>query len=127
MRPSPTMTRMPISVLLLVAAFVVAAPSAAHAYVGPGAGFAFVSSIFIIIFTTFLAILTLLTWPRFGGWFSEFVAVRPSPRPGFVGSWFWDLTGKTRSSPKSSCGRVCSRTSPVSGNEARSCPCGPPS
>ena len=57
------MTRLPISVLLLAAVFVVAAPSAAQAYVGPGAGFAFVSSIFIIIFTTFLAILTLLTWP----------------------------------------------------------------
>lgn len=39
------------------------APQAAQAYVGPGAGFAFVSSIFIIIFTTFLAFLTLLTWP----------------------------------------------------------------
>ena len=38
-------------------------PTAALAYVGPGAGFAFVSSIFIIIFTTFLALLTLLTWP----------------------------------------------------------------
>ena len=42
------MTRLPISVLLLAAVFIVAAPSAAHAYVGPGAGFAFVSSIFII-------------------------------------------------------------------------------
>ena len=37
------------------------APLPAAAYVGPGAGFAFVSSLFIIIFTTFLAILTLLT------------------------------------------------------------------
>ena len=39
------------------------APTHASAYVGPGAGFAFVSSLFIIIFTTFLAFLTLLTWP----------------------------------------------------------------
>jgi hypothetical protein len=45
MRPTSTMNRMPMGVLLLVAAYVVAAPSAAHAYVGPGAGFAFVSSI----------------------------------------------------------------------------------
>ena len=43
-------------VLLLV-------PDVALTYVGPGAGFAFVSSFFIIIFTTFLAFLTLLTWP----------------------------------------------------------------
>lgn len=63
MKPNLTMTRLPINVLLLVAVFIVAAPSAAQAYVGPGAGFAFVSSIFIIIFTTFLALLTLLTWP----------------------------------------------------------------
>ena len=62
MKPILTMTRVPMSVLLVVA-FVVAAPSTAQAYVGPGAGFAFVSSIFIIIFTTFLAVLTLLTWP----------------------------------------------------------------
>lgn len=39
------------------------APSVAHAYVGPGAGFAFVSSAFILVFTMFLASLTLLTWP----------------------------------------------------------------
>ena len=63
MRPGLTVTRMPIKWLLLAAAFVVAAPSTAVAYVGPGAGFAFVSSIFIIVFTTFLAFLTLLTWP----------------------------------------------------------------
>ena len=49
--------------LPLVAAIIIAAPATTEAYVGPGAGFAFVSSIFIIIFTTFLAVLTLLTWP----------------------------------------------------------------
>ncbi len=47
----------------LVVMLALLAPQAAQAYVGPGAGFAFVSSIFIIIFTTFLAFLTLLTWP----------------------------------------------------------------
>ena len=47
----------------IVAAVMLLAPLPAAAYVGPGAGFAFVSSIFIIIFTTFLALLTLLTWP----------------------------------------------------------------
>ena len=38
-------------------------PTAAFAYIGPGAGFAFVSSFFILIVTFFLAFLTLLTWP----------------------------------------------------------------
>ena len=57
------MTRTHFRLGLLVGMMVVAAPATAAAYVGPGAGFAFVSSIFIIIFTTFLALLTLLTWP----------------------------------------------------------------
>ncbi len=35
----------------------------ADAYVGPGAGFAFVSSFFIVFFTIALAFLILLTWP----------------------------------------------------------------
>ncbi len=48
---------------VILAGLILLAPLPAAAYVGPGAGFAFVSSLFIIIFTTFLAILTLLTWP----------------------------------------------------------------
>ena len=48
---------------VILAGLMLLAPLPAAAYVGPGAGFAFVSSLFIIIFTTFLAILTLLTWP----------------------------------------------------------------
>ena len=48
---------------VILAGLILLAPLPADAYVGPGAGFAFVSSLFIIIFTTFLAILTLLTWP----------------------------------------------------------------
>ena len=47
----------------LILLLVLASAAPAQAYVGPGAGFAFVSSIFIIIFTIFLALLTLLTWP----------------------------------------------------------------
>ncbi len=38
-------------------------PTPAEAYVGPGAGFAFVSSLFILLFTMALAVVTLLTWP----------------------------------------------------------------
>lgn len=57
------MTRTHFRLALLVGTMVVVNPATAAAYVGPGAGFAFVSSLFIIIFTTFLAFLTLLTWP----------------------------------------------------------------
>lgn len=57
------MTQTHFRLALLVGMMVVVNPATAAAYVGPGAGFAFVSSIFIIIFTTFLAFLTLLTWP----------------------------------------------------------------
>ena len=48
---------------LAAAILLLAAPAPALAYVGPGAGFAFVSSLLIILVTTLLAILTLLTWP----------------------------------------------------------------
>jgi len=57
------MTRPYFRLALLVGLMVMVNPATAAAYVGPGAGFAFVSSLFIIIFTTFLAFLTLLTWP----------------------------------------------------------------
>lgn len=40
-----------------------AAPLNSYAYVGPGAGFAFVSSFFILFFAFILAFATLLTWP----------------------------------------------------------------
>ncbi len=35
----------------------------AHAYIGPGAGVAFVSSFLVVLVTLFLAFFTLLTWP----------------------------------------------------------------
>ncbi len=38
-------------------------PEAAQAYIGPGAGIAFVSSFLIVLVTFLLAFLTLLTWP----------------------------------------------------------------
>ncbi|MFC1852123.1 alkaline phosphatase family protein [candidate division CSSED10-310 bacterium] len=38
-------------------------PDVAAAYVGPGAGFAFVSTFFVFLATFFLVILTLLLWP----------------------------------------------------------------
>lgn len=38
-------------------------PATAHAYIGPGAGFALVSSFFILLSTFVSAILVLMTWP----------------------------------------------------------------
>ncbi len=52
--------------LIAVVAFVLSdcvSPHSAYAYIGPGAGFAFVSSFFIVFVTLFLALFTLLTWP----------------------------------------------------------------
>ena len=48
---------------MLIVGLLLFASGTADAYVGPGAGFAFVSSFFILIFTMFLAFLTMLTWP----------------------------------------------------------------
>ncbi|MCX7017283.1 MAG: alkaline phosphatase family protein, partial [Candidatus Sumerlaeota bacterium] len=53
--------RMPV--LALVAALLFIAPQTAHAYIGPGAGFAFVSSFFVLFITILLAFFVLLTWP----------------------------------------------------------------
>ena len=49
--------------LLLVFCLLLQCPGSAEAYVGPGAGFAFVSSFFVLLITFALAFLTLLTWP----------------------------------------------------------------
>lgn len=49
---------------IAAAALVIAAmASPAEAYIGPGAGFAIASSLFVIVWTMFLAFLTLLLWP----------------------------------------------------------------
>ena len=50
-----------LAAVALCALLVSATP--AWAYVGPGAGFAFVSSLFILLVTMMLAVVTLLTWP----------------------------------------------------------------
>ena len=57
------MERVSLKTVVLASVLVLGVPTVSFGYVGPGAGFAFVSSLFIIIFTTFLAFLTLLTWP----------------------------------------------------------------
>jgi len=56
-RPRPLLT---IGLLVLG---LLSIPISAVAYVGPGAGFAFVSSLFILLLTMVLAVVTLLTWP----------------------------------------------------------------
>jgi predicted AlkP superfamily phosphohydrolase/phosphomutase len=47
----------------LAAALLALSPLAAHAYVGPGAGFAVVGSLGFIFVTFFLALIALVTWP----------------------------------------------------------------
>ncbi len=55
--------RLPAVVLSAAAAAVLCSPVPASAYVGPGAGFAFVSSLFVLLWTMALAVLTLAAWP----------------------------------------------------------------
>jgi predicted AlkP superfamily phosphohydrolase/phosphomutase len=57
-RPAPSGILFPTLALLFLAL-----PTNAHAYIGPGAGFAFVSSFFILFLTMALAFIALLTWP----------------------------------------------------------------
>jgi predicted AlkP superfamily phosphohydrolase/phosphomutase len=50
-------------VVLFLAAFALLWPTSAFAYIGPGAGFAFLSSFFVIFLTFLLAFLSILLWP----------------------------------------------------------------
>jgi predicted AlkP superfamily phosphohydrolase/phosphomutase len=47
----------------VVAGLLVAAAPASHAYIGPGAGFAFASSLFVLLTTFLIALAALLVWP----------------------------------------------------------------
>ncbi len=49
--------------LLLAAAVVSLLPARAEAYIGPGAGFAVLSSFFVVFLAMFSALLALMTWP----------------------------------------------------------------
>ena len=63
-RAAPRSRRSLIAVsALTIVVLVLGVASPAHAYIGPGAGFAIASSLFVIIWTMFLAFLTLLLWP----------------------------------------------------------------
>ncbi len=59
----PRAGRLPVAGFLLTAGAILCVPAPALAYVGPGAGFAFVSSLFVLLWTLALAVLTLATWP----------------------------------------------------------------
>ena len=72
-------TRHPLLVvgaLLLVCCL----PAQAQAYVGPGAGFAFVSSFFLLLTTAALALLALATWPVRWLW-RRLLGKRPPNQP----------------------------------------------
>ncbi|RIK68572.1 MAG: nucleotide pyrophosphatase [Planctomycetota bacterium] len=66
-RPNQAQFRIPVRWFLgigaLTAVVIAAAPEPAHAYIGPGAGFAIASSLIVIVWTMILAMLTLLLWP----------------------------------------------------------------
>ncbi len=53
----------PLLLVALAAAAVLAFPSTASAYIGPGAGFALLSSFFVLLTTMVLALVALLRWP----------------------------------------------------------------
>jgi predicted AlkP superfamily phosphohydrolase/phosphomutase len=55
--------RVSFSLLAAVIAAAVLLPSVAHAYIGPGAGFAFLTSFLVLFATFFLAFIFFLTWP----------------------------------------------------------------
>ena len=54
--------------LALAALIVIAAPNTAWAYIGPGAGFAFLGSTFVFVLTFFMALATILFWPIQWAW-----------------------------------------------------------
>lgn len=55
------MPTLPALILLILLAFF--APTDAHAYIGPGAGFAFLGSTFVFLLTIVMAFLTISFWP----------------------------------------------------------------
>ena len=54
---------LPALSFLLAAVVTLLAPAVAEAYVGPGAGFAFITSFFLLLSTFLLALFALLSWP----------------------------------------------------------------
>jgi predicted AlkP superfamily phosphohydrolase/phosphomutase len=63
--------------LTIAGILVLAAPEAASAYIGPGAGFALVSSAFVLITTFVVVLFTLLAWPFRAAWRALTQPARP--------------------------------------------------
>ena len=59
---------MRLKISLLIMGLVLFLAPSAHAYVGPGAGFAFITSFFFLIATFFVALFSLLLWPLRFAW-----------------------------------------------------------
>jgi hypothetical protein len=51
------------AIVAVATTLLLATPAVAHAYIGPGAGFAFVSSFFVTVATGVLALFSLVMWP----------------------------------------------------------------
>ena len=66
--------------LTLAALLLAATPSPAAAYIGPGAGFVFVTSFLVLFVSSLLAFLSLLAWPVRALWRVVRRAGRPKPR-----------------------------------------------
>jgi predicted AlkP superfamily phosphohydrolase/phosphomutase len=52
-----------MALFLLIVGIFCSAPSIAHAYIGPGAGFAFLGSGFVFFLTIFMGLVTVMLWP----------------------------------------------------------------
>ena len=63
--------------LTLAGMLLLAAPAPASAYIGPGAGFALVSSAFVLVTTFFVVAFTLLAWPFRAAWRLLTLPARP--------------------------------------------------
>lgn len=70
----------PLSVLALVLLLLVSTPAPAGAYVGPGAGFVFITSFLVLFVSGFLAFLSLLAWPICALWRLLRRVGRPRPQ-----------------------------------------------
>ena len=56
-------SRFILRIIMTGAMFVLFWPGQGHAYIGPGAGFAFISSFFVLFLTFILAFFSILIWP----------------------------------------------------------------
>lgn len=72
--------RNPLALLALAGALLIAAPAPAEAYIGPGAGFVFVTSFLVLFISGVLAFFSFLAWPVRALWRLLRRVRRPKPR-----------------------------------------------